>query len=263
MKKIMILGDTGLVGRHLLKEFERDYEIIGLSRSMALFDHKHVSFDLEKDSIVPILERFQPDIFISCTRGSFEHQLMCHQDIVNYGNVNEMMLYYYSTANVFDGDPKEIKDESSPLNAKSEYGVFKARCEEIIVSFVNGRIIRLPMVVAKESPRMNQIRNAHLEKITIYDNLYLSLILASQIAKLQREVIEKNLKGIFHFASADIIKQQELYESLVKNKDDLDIQPLEEYYLAIVPTRKDIEATFYIKDIMSELMDDWKGHYER
>lgn len=256
MKTIMILGDTGLVGRHLVKEFQNDFEIIGLSRSMDLFDYKHITFDLENESIVPILKRFQPDYFISCTRGSFEHQLLCHQEIVNYGKVHQMMVYYYSTANVFDGDPKEIKVESSPLNAKSEYGVFKARCEEIIASFANGHIIRLPMVLAKESPRMDQIRNAYLEKIKIYDNLYLSLILASQIAKLQREVIEKKLKGIFHFASADVIKQLDLYESLVKNKDDLDIQPLEEYYLAIVPTRKDLEATFYIKDIMSELMDD-------
>ena len=181
---------------------------------------------------------------------------MCHQDIVNYGKVHRMMLYYYSTANVFDGDPSEIKVESSPLNAKSEYGIFKATCEAIIKSFDNGHIIRLPMVLAKESPRMHQIQNAHLEKIIICDVLYLSVILANQIAIMQREVIEKDLRGIFHFATVDTIKQKDLYETLVKKKEYLDIQSIDKYYLAIVTTRKDIEATFYIKDIMSELMDD-------
>ncbi|MBI9010623.1 MAG: sugar nucleotide-binding protein [Clostridiales bacterium] len=256
MKTIMILGDTGLVGRHLVTEFGNDFEIVGLSRSQDLYDYKHIAFDLEKESILPVLERHQPDYFISCTRGSFEHQLMCHQEIVNYGKVHQMMLYYYSTVNVFDADSSEIKVESSTLNAKSEYGIFKVSCEEIIESFDKGHIIRLPMVLAKDSPRMDQIRNAHLEKVTVYDVLYLSLILTTQIAILQREVIEKELSGIFHFATVDIIKQRDLYESLVKNKEHLDIQSLEEYYFAIVPTRKDIDAIFYIKDIMSELMDD-------
>ena len=64
MKTIMILGDTGLVGRHLVKEFQNDFEIIGLSRSMDLFDYKHIAFDLENESIVSVLERFQPDYFM-------------------------------------------------------------------------------------------------------------------------------------------------------------------------------------------------------
>lgn len=256
MKKIMILGDTGLIGRHLVNELKHDYEVIGLSRSTELFDYKHLTFDLESEEIKPLLTLYEPDIFISCTRGNFTKQLICHQDIVDYGKLNQMSLYYYSTANVFDGDPTEIKVENSKLNPKSEYGIFKAECEKLVSTFEESRIIRLPMVMAKDSPRMEEIINAKEKKIKIYDTLHLSLILASQVAILQREVIEKSLTGIFHFATHDTIKQKDFYEKLVDDKESLIIEKLDNYYFVVVPTRVDVTNKFYIEDVINGLISE-------
>jgi len=254
MIKVMILGDTGLIGKHLVNELKHDHDVIGLSRCIDLFDYKHVTFDLETEEIKPLLMHYKPDIFISCTRGNYAKQLNCHQDIVDYGKLNQMMLYYYSTANVFDADPTEIKVESSRLNPKSEYGVFKANCEKLVSTYDESRIIRLPMVMAKDSPRMAEIRNAKEKKIKIYDTLHLSLILANQVAILQREVIEKSLTGIFHFATYDTIKQKDFYETLVTNKELLIIEKLDNYYLAVVPTRTDITNRFCIEDVIKGLI---------
>jgi hypothetical protein len=110
------------------------------------------------------------------------------------------------------------------------------------------------MVMAPDSPRMAQIVNAKVKKITIYDTLNLSLILADQVAILQREVMEKSLNGIFHFATHDTIKQKDFYERLVDDKENLIIEELENYYLAVVPTRNDMENKFYVEDVIKGLI---------
>jgi len=250
---MMILGDTGLVGRALIDKFIDQYEVIGLSRSIDLFDYKHITFDLDKDDILPHLTHYKPHIFISCTRGDFPAQLKCHQDVIDYGNVNELMLYYYSTANVFDGAPNEVKTEDSTLNPSSEYGKFKAKCEELVMNLSNYSIIRLPMVMSLNSPRMEQIKRADKQKIKIFDRLFLSLITTDQIAVIQEEVIHKNLQGIFHFATNDIVEQKVFYETLVENNDNLIVEKLDDHYLAIVPTRIDIKHQYYISDVINEL----------
>lgn len=253
MKKMMILGDTGLVGKALVEKFHEDYELIGLSRSIDLFDYKHITFDLETDDITYYLNQYKPHIFISCTRGDFAAQLKCHQDIIDYGKVNEMMLYYYSTANVFDGDPSQVKTELSLVKPSSAYGVFKAECEVLVGGMRDSSIIRLPVVMSKNSPRMDQIKNAGKNKIKIFHKLFLTAITSHQVAELHEEIIENRLKGIFHFATNDIMEQKTFYELLIDDKDNLIIEELDDYYLAIIPTREDIKHQYYMSDVINEL----------
>lgn len=255
MKKIMILGDSGLVGCALAKEFNKDFEVIGLSRSKKTFNYTHISFDIEKEDILPLLNKYKPNYFISCTRGDFKKQLECHKTIINYCKDNGVILYFYSTANVFDKDMTTVKYEGSEISGESDYGKYKGECEQLVQKYKEGHIIRLPMVMGVDSPRMDQIKNAHNEKITIYDPLYLSLILVDQIPLLHRQVIEKNLKGIFHFASKDYINQKEFYKVLVAKDEYLSIQKVEAMYFAVLPSRDDLIVDIYVKDILKVLED--------
>lgn len=240
MKKIMILGVTGLIGRELVDELSDRYKLIGLSRGEMTVPYEHVVFDLEQDLISPILSKYKPDIIISCVRGDFVKQFETHEEIVRYAKDNKATVHFYSTANVFDGDAKEIKYEESITKSESDYGLYKIKCESLVLSLGEfGTVLRLPMVFARTSPRMKQIESALQErkKMDIYDQCYLSIVLSEDVAKLHGKIIDNNESGIFHLAAKGVMSQEEIYTKIMGSAELLNVLPLEVYYLAIQSNR--------------------------
>lgn len=253
--KILILGDTGLVGKALVNHFKKNNEVIGLSRRHLKEDYEHLQYDLESESIMPILTEKKPDLIISCSRGEFEDQLKCHEEIVKYAKENDTIVCFYSTANVFDGEGDAVKYETSERFAHSEYGLYKIGVEEMIETLDKGIIIRLPMVFAKESPRMEMLQMAKRESETLEtpNPVYLTAILTDQVVEMQQYVLDNNLSGIFHFSSSDVILMKDLYTRILGDDSLLIIDEIEPTYLAIVPQRSDMPFDFKMDDIISKL----------
>ena len=59
-------------------------------------------YNLEDDNILSIIKEVKPQLIISCLRGSFEAQVTCHQQLVDYIKNFNCRLMYFSSANVFD-----------------------------------------------------------------------------------------------------------------------------------------------------------------
>ena len=241
MKTIMILGDSGLVGKRLIEEFRSDYHIIGLSRSEGPFDHEHISFDLEKDEILHILVENTPDYFISVTRGDFKAQRKCHKTIIDYARVDDIEVFFYSTANVFDGKSDGSRVENDKVNAKSDYGKCKIAIETMMKDGKQN-IIRLPFVIAKGSPRHKLLEDAVNggDMVKVPHPANITAITTDQIAEMQRYVIENNLKGVFHFAPKDVMLMKDLYAEIMGTDKYLEIEEIPEFYLAILQTREDM-----------------------
>lgn len=253
--KILILGDTGLVGKALTDHFKKAHQVIGLSRRYLETDYEHLQFDLESESILPILEEKKPDCIISCSRGAFEDQLKCHEDMVAFAKKHDTTVCFYSTANVFDGSGDAVKYETSERFAHSDYGHYKISVEEMVESLDKGIIIRLPMVFAKQSPRMEILQMARRESETLEtpDPVYLTAILTEQIVEMQAYVFDNNLHGIFHFASTDVILMKDLYTRILGDDTLVMIDEIEPTYLAIVPQRQDMPFDFKMDDIINRL----------
>jgi len=249
MKKILILGATGLVGHALVQMFNQDYKIFGLSRHEVQTDlFESIVYDHEKNEIGPILTEIHPDIIISCTRGEFEAQLNTHYGIAEYAKENNIKVYFFSTANVFDGDPSGIKYESSEVCAESDYGTFKIACEKILFDALesNAVILRLPMVMGDTAPRVETIKRALItnEKVQVHDNLMISTIYDQDIAVYLKYIIENAYDGIFHLASIDVINQEDFYTQIFESEKYLEVDHLEEhdpYYLAVVSERSELD----------------------
>jgi len=248
MKKVMILGDTGLVGQAIIKQLENKYKIYGISRKKLENENwKHISFDLEKENILEVLHDEKPEIIISCTRGDYKAQIETHKKIAEYSTESNAKVYYFSTVNVFDDDPNSIKFEDDKTCSKSDYGQFKIECENLLIKELgdNVIIIRIPMVYGQNSLRVNEIRKVieKLDLLVVYENMYFTTIFDTDLAIQLKYIIEKDLKGIFHLASKDIINYKDFYNKILEDNTQfklVGIENYEKYYFAIKTKRKEL-----------------------
>ncbi|MDP4552802.1 sugar nucleotide-binding protein [Alkalihalobacillus macyae] len=223
MKKMLIIGASGLVGRAIIDECKHDFDVYGTyySKRTVLASNKQFQLGLQQpDQLKEIIRSVQPDIFVSCLRGEFDQQLEFHNRLALELQNTQSRLYYFSTANVFDGDFSKHHVETDIPVAESDYGNFKIKCENTLKQILGDRaiIIRIPAIWGKESPRMNLIREGIEGNKTIdaYSNLECNNLLDTQLAKQLRFIIEKELKGVFHLGSVDMMTHEEFFKSLIE-----------------------------------------------
>lgn len=262
MKKLFILGDSGLVGSALIKLLKDDYDITGVSRDeIPGAEWKHLKFDLESNRLLPLLKATQPNVIISCTRGDFDKQLETHLEIVKYASQNEAKVYFFSTANVFDGVHDSIKIETDLVNATSAYGRFKIDCEKLLTEGLdcNAIILRLPMVFGETAPRVKEIIAAlrNEKSIELYENLIFTSIWDTQIAYMFKHILESDLKGIFHLTSKDVMDHTIYYGKFLHQKVSTEIGNIkhqEPYYLALGTNRQElVDYEYSNEDVIEKI----------
>jgi len=271
MNKILILGASGLIGKALIDEYKNDFDLYGTysSSTTNLPREKQFQLDITQiDRLKIILKTINPDIVISCLRGDFNQQLEFHKQLAIELKKSEGILYYFSTANVFDGDFSKPHFETDATIAESEYGNFKIKCENTLQQILEERVIviRIPAIWGKNAPRMNLLKKGIEDNLAIdvYSNLECNNLLDVQLAIQLKYIIDHKLKGIFHLGSIDMMTQAEFFERLIisfsNKKDILKLNLYEEndkkFYFALKSNRKDIPDFFEIanESIISALV---------
>ena len=222
--RILILGASGFIGNAIYKELTSYFDVYGTYHTAnKALDYNNVmfKFDVEKDNINDTLNKVNPNYIISSLRGPFKDQLRVHQETLNYTlSAVNCKIIYLSTVNVFDGKGKFPSYENDSLLAVSQYGKYKVRQEKAINKLPNSKfaILRLPLVLGVNSPRIIQLKEASKNKtdFEVYPNLIISVTTANKIAQQVHYIINKNLNGIFHLSSNNMIHHLELFEELSK-----------------------------------------------
>ena len=266
--KILILGASGFIGNVLYKELLPYFDVYGTYRSSnPEFDNNKIMFpfNVEKDDINSILNKVEPNYIISSLRGGFKDQLRIHQDVLNYTLKSvDCKLIYLSTVNVFDAKGKLPSYENDSLLADSDYGKYKVSQEKTICNLPSSKftILRLPIVLGVNSPRIIQLKEAAKNKaeFEVYPNLIISATTANKIAQQIHYIINKNLNGIYHLASNDMIHHLELFED-ISNKLDLNnvvfkniYTSNKDKYLAILSKHNKLPKNYQIT--ISEIIED-------
>ncbi|WP_318614376.1 sugar nucleotide-binding protein [Sporosarcina sp. YIM B06819] len=272
MKKLLILGASGLVGKAIAKECAKNFDVYGtyFSTKTDLAEVKQFQLSVQDEGAIrEILQVVQPDIIISSLRGDFDEQLTFHQNLTEAIKNKATMLYYFSTTNVFDGDLSMHHSESDAPIANSDYGRFKMNCENMLMQSLGNRsaIIRIPGIWGKNSPRMNSLKNnlETAEPIEAYSNLECSFLSDVQLARQVCFIFENELSGIFHLAAVDMVKECTFIEELAGQLTTGDInmqcntyQDKETtYYFGLVSNREDLPEDLNItnKEIISYLVE--------
>ncbi len=258
--KIFILGASGFIGKAIYKELLSYFDVYGTYYTSQIdFEDNHVLFylNIEKDSVLPILEKVKPNFIISSLRGDFKAQYKIHQQLIKYvKKTQNCRILFNSTVNVFDAMYKFPSYENDLVSADSNYGKFKVSLEKLIRSLPISKyaILRLPMVLGVNAPRIIQLKqaNKHHANFEVFPNLIISITTANKIAQQVHYLINKNRIGIFHLASIDMIHHSDIFEELSEKLALKDVvfkkvfTSNEDSYLAILPKENKLPRNYRI-----------------
>lgn len=274
MNKILILGGSGLIGTAVINEMNKynQFDVYSTYFQNLVISNKYKGFKLDiqdEDNISSVLDNVKPKIIISCLRGDFNKQLILHVKVAEYLRKNGGILYFFSTANVFDNDLSRPHYEDDLPTSQTDYGQYKIECEKKISEILHDDacILRIPQVFGKSSSRVNKILNSlHENKdIIVYPKLYHNTNTDVMIAKQLCYIINSSLKGIFHLGSEDVVNYKKFYKELIiglgfrnaRIKEDFE----EEGYFALLSNRtnkfpKQLRVTN--KSVINYLIDSLK-----
>jgi dTDP-4-dehydrorhamnose reductase len=184
-------------------------------------------------------------------------QLIAHRQLSDYVNDNHhARIIYLSSVNVFDGKFKLPSYESDKPLAESDYGKFKISVERLLLKNIPAQtvILRLPIVLGFHSPRILQLRQAikHKAAFEVYPNLTISITTADKVAQQIHYIISKELDGIFHLASDDMIHDEDLFREITSKTGDKTptfksvFRRNEDEYLAILPKKNKLPKNYRI-----------------
>jgi dTDP-4-dehydrorhamnose reductase len=221
-KKILILGGSGFIGNAIYKELCNYFDTYGTYNSARRSFEKNQQFlkyDMTEDDIFPILEKVKPHIIISALRGNFAAQVQAHQHIAEYLIQNKCILYFISSANVFDAYSKYPSYENDKTLSESVYGRLKIRIENMLLRLPKQKsaILRVPMVFGNGSPRVKEIKKFILENepVEVFPNLILNVTSDDKLTQQIHYLINRNKTGVFHLGSKDLVHHEEFIKEVV------------------------------------------------
>jgi len=266
--RILILGASGFIGNKLYKELLPYFDVYGTYNSPNIeFESNTIMFhfDMKNDDIGSILTTLKPNFIISSLKGDFNDQLSVHRIIVDYVlETLDCKIIYLSSERVFDAKGKFPSYEEDILSSNSAVGKFKIKQEKAIAKLPSCKyaIVRLPMVLGINSPKIIQLKEAskHKAEFEVFPNLVISATTVNKVAQQIHYIINKNLEGIFHLSSNDLIHHSELFYEITNKLELKKVTFKKVYtsnkdrYLALLPKQNQLPINYQIT--LKEIIDD-------
>jgi len=140
---------------------------------------------------------------------------------VSYIKDNDCKIIFLSSSSVFDGYKNYPNYEFDKTFSKSNFGYFKIKIENKLLRLNEEKysIIRIPMVIGINSPKIKELKNEiNLDlPIEVFPNLIVNIINENKIALCVHHVINKNIYGIIHLGSKDLIHHVDLVKDIIKS----------------------------------------------
>lgn len=247
--RILILGASGFIGNAIYRELCAFFKTYGTYRieTKEYQENNHFfRYNVEEDDIFEVLNATKPSIIISCLRGDFHAQTIAHQHITEYLLQHDCKIIFLSSANVFDAYSKYPSYELDKTFSGSIYGHFKIKIENMFLRLPKKKsaIVRLPMVLGAQSPRLKEIKQ-HLEEktaIEVFPNIIMNVTTESKVTQQIHYIINRNKHGIFHLGSTDLVHHDEYFKDIISQitpKNGVHYKSVyttnEDRYLAVLP----------------------------
>jgi len=246
--RILILGGSGFIGNALYKELCNYFKTFGtyhVPKKEFVNNAQFLQYTVEENDVVEILKATKPSIIISALRGDFHAQITAHEHITEYLRENNCRIIFLSSANAFDGYSKYPSYELDKTLSDSIYGHFKIKIENMLLRLPKRKtvIVRLPMVLGAQSPRVKEIKQQIEESkaVEIFPNIVMNVTTDSKVTQQIHYIINRNKTGIFHLGSIDLVHHDEFFKDIVNTVSSNNVvykrvyTTNEDRYLAVLP----------------------------
>ena len=225
MKKVLVLGSTGMLGTYVVKYLSQFQfcKVIPINRN---------DFDiLQNESVDILFERhniIENDVVVNCT--GIIPQKVDSSDYTNYITVNTLFplrisrvcntlhvkFIHITTDCVFDGSSHAGNhDETCAHTAVDLYGVSKSLGERIDACIIRTSIIGED---SQSKSLLGWVKSQpHSARISGYTTHYWNGVTCLQLSKVIQTIIENNLywTGVRHIFSPDSVSKWELIEKII------------------------------------------------
>ncbi|MBI1781244.1 MAG: SDR family oxidoreductase [Sphingobacteriales bacterium] len=244
MKKILITGTNGMLGKVLVKQLlEKGFYVIGTSRGECKIvcnseKFKYYEVDItDYFQLHDVLFDERPEVVIHAAAMTQADECELNKDkcwnVNQHGTVHALVgakmyssfLIYVSTDFVFDGEKGMYKeeDECRPVNW---YGHCKLAGESVIKDAeIPWSIVRTCLVYGEKTSggRDNIItwadgKLSKHEKIKVVDDQVRTPTYIGDLAKGIISIIEKKATGIYHLSGKDVLTPYQMAKAVAKYK---------------------------------------------
>jgi len=221
MIRVLIFGGSSSIGTAIFKELNPFYDLHATYYKQIRFssNKRYLYYDLKDDPIF-ILNKLNPDIIISGLKGNFNLQVKYYDKIIKYCEAFNSKLMFISSSSVFDSFVNFPSYEEDKTFSQSIYGRFNIHIENKLfrMKSSNWTINRSAMIFSSKSKRIDQIKESiiNLSPIEIFPNLIININSENLLAKHLHYMISRNLNGIFHHGSKDLINHEELIKIIIE-----------------------------------------------
>lgn len=269
MKRILIIGGSGFLGRALFKELHPYFDVYATYCNQERYakNKRYFDYDIQQDAPTVLLNHIKPDIIISALRGDAESQFIAHDMIINYVVKNDKRIVFLSSANVYDSFRHYPSYEHDKTLSESNFGKLKIKLENKILRMppFSWSIGRLPMVFGSASPRLQEIKACIKTQKTyeIFPNTVINVAADYFITQQLHYIINRNLWGIFHLGSTDLIHHDEFIAEIVgeiDSKSQLKYKHVYasniDRYIAVLPKYNKLpkHLNYTTKDVVKETL---------
>ncbi len=226
MKRLLIVGASGLLGSKLVAQARGRYEFSGTCNVECdgKSDWHLEDMDIgSKDSVEKVFEKVRPSLVVLAA--AMTDVDACERDPIKANRVNavgpglvaracrkhESRLVHVSTDYVFDGmKPAKYREEdvARPISA---YGTTKLAGERAVHSILPGAVVARTAVLYGWNPlegKMNFVtwvlkKLRAGEKATLFQDQWISPTFADDLAAALLELGERDVSGTYHVAGPD------------------------------------------------------------
>lgn len=229
MAKLLITGDTGLLGSSLAREALQFYQVVGASRATeaisASWEHKSIDLT-DAEATLRYLDAIRPDFIVHCAAVTDVEQCEMQPAYARSTNVeatgrlaqwagrNGARFTFVSTDSVFDGTTGRYREEELP-RPMNQYARTKLAGEEI------SRVWRRDSLIVRTNfygwnrngkPNLGRWMFGKLfrgEELLAFTDVRFSPLFVNDLAKLILDLISRGAKEIFHVAAGDLCSKYE------------------------------------------------------
>ena len=226
--KILILGNTGILGTYICKHGQQRGNTILFPGSANINRPDY----LNPNSVLAEIERIKPDVVINCAAiTSFERcenfpdeayqvNTLTPYNISNFCMEKGFYFIHISTDHYYIDAANSAHSESDPVSVLNHYARTKFDAELKVLENSNALVLRTSVIGRNKqnSSFLDWLINAinSNQKIDLFDDAFTSFIHCNELAPMIFNIMNSRPAGLYNLASSEVFSKADFAVALAK-----------------------------------------------